>query len=179
MTLDGVMTLCGYVCVLITLGAIPAVISHRREERLQASWPQATAIVQRCDVERVYWRIRNSGGPVWHIQCSGRISVDGKSVRVSFRSHSVGRAAEIQELRTWAAQHDEGASVAVRYDPGRPRTVVPEPSSMPHAESQIPGEEEVGVVFAVAGVLLLSGGARLRRRAATGSDVAGPHPASA
>jgi hypothetical protein len=178
MTLDGAMALCGYIGVVGMLAAIIFFVSDRREEQQRAGWPRATARVQRCDVERVHSRIRNSGGPSWHIQCSGRIDVDGTAVRVSLRSHGVYRAAEVQELRAWVARHDTGSSVSVRYDPEHPRSAIPEPSSMPHVESRVPGDTELGIVFGAGGALLFLAAAIVRRRANAGPGVSGPFTAS-
>src|SRR5262249_44430288 len=150
-SLDGALTLFGYLCVFCALAGIVATVADRREEARRASWPAATAVVRRCDVERVYSRIRNSGGPQWHVQCHGRITVAGQPIRVSFRSHGVNRASEIEDLRAWVARHGKGTSVAVRYDPDRPQFAVPNPSSMPYSGSRVPDDVDIAVLFAAGG----------------------------
>jgi uncharacterized protein DUF3592 len=170
-TLDGVMTLCGYLGVLCALFAAGATVADRSAERERAAWPQATAVVQRCDVERVYSRMRNAGGPQWHIQCNGRITIDEKPVGVSFRSHGVSRAGEVEEMRRWVQRHHAGTSIPVRYDPDRPRSAVAEPSSMPYSGSRVADDETLALIFAAGGALLLLGGRVVRRRGAQDAAV--------
>jgi hypothetical protein len=178
-SLDGVMSLCGYLCVLCAVAAVAATVADVREEGRQQAWPLTTAVVEWCDVQRVYSRMRNAGGPQWHIQCDGRVEIAGERVRVSFRSHGVGSEADVQEMRTWVRRHPHGASVRVRYDPSRPRDAVPDPSSMPHAGSRVQGDVTLLLMFGAGAVLLLFGAGSVRRRNAMRSaSVASLPPAA-
>ena len=161
------MTLCGYLSVFCALAAAVAAAVDWRTERAQETWPRATAVVRRCDVEEVHSRLRNAGGREWILRCAAELDVEGQPTRVSIHSHPVTDADDVQALWAWAMRRRAGTSIAVRYDPRRPAVAVAEPSTMPHTGSRVPDDRRLALVFGAAGALLLAGGATLRARGLT------------
>jgi hypothetical protein len=171
-TLDGIVTLCGYLGLFCALAAVAATVVDWRTERDQETWPRATAVVRRCDVEEVHSHLRNAGGREWILRCAAELDVEGQPTRVSIHSHPVTYADDVQALWAWARGHQAGTSIAVRYDPRRPTSAVAEPATMPYTGSRVPDDRTLALLFGAGGALLLAAGATLRRRSRNAASVA-------
>src|SRR5262249_40709503 len=75
-TLDGIVTLCGYLGVLCALAAAVATVVDWRAERDQETWPRATAVVRRCDVQETHSHLRNAGGREWTLWCTAELGAE-------------------------------------------------------------------------------------------------------
>ncbi len=173
-TLDGIVTLCGYLGVLCALAAAVATVVDWRAERDQETWPRATAVVRRCDVQETHSHLRNAGGREWTLWCTAELDAEGQPIRVSVHSHPVMYPNEVPVLRAWAAAHHAGTSIAVRYDPRQPTSAVAEPSTMPHTASRVPDDRTLVLLFGAGGAVLLAAGATLRRRGRDAAPTAVP-----
>jgi hypothetical protein len=154
----GVQGLVGVLTLLFGIGTIFVLVvsvSDAWREHTQRGWPEATATIRQCSVERYIPLSRRNRAPVWHIECRISYRAGSDPIETQIRSGSLGTplaGGSPEEMRTWVAAHPRGGTITVHYDPGEPRTAVLTETDMPAAGPRTPSNLKL-LLIAAAGFL--------------------------
>ncbi len=146
---------------LCTVFASVVTAAEAWQEHAQAHWPEVTAKIDRCGMDRTSTGRRNG----YYIDC--RLSYARGSELNTARIYSRTVPGpnvwqyppnQIVPLEQWMDAHPAGTPIAIRYDPANPRKVVPIDSDLPgvgpHTASNINQVEFWGVSFFVLVVIV-------------------------
>jgi hypothetical protein len=154
----GYLSFFGFVFVLGTLLMIVKTAIDTFQESKQAKWPSVVATITQQVVRKYSGR-----HDVWRIESEVRYSVAGEKLTSNLHSR-VGGLTELKAMRSWAAQHQPGTSLPIRYDPQHHNTVVPDTGDMPESGSQVPDELMTVLIFLLLSTALVTIGRVLQRR---------------
>ena len=165
MSLAGWLRLLGYLLGLCAIVAIVKTAIDRYQENIHSKWRSAVAVITRQSVRQVIGGRRLSGSYyVWFIESELRYRVGGEELTSSIRSRVTQSADERTLMRKWAAQHQAGTSLPVRYDPLHPASVVPDAGDMPETGPQARDDVNLIIIFLLPSIALVATGRALERR---------------
>ncbi len=160
------LALCTLFSVVVTLGVA-------LQEHLQAGWPETTATIRTCSVERV-----GSRSTANVIDCRISYLSDGEPVVSTVRStsstaperiiweHPAGRAQQVFDaMLDWVNAHPRGSTLSVHYDPSNPRKAALVMTDMPLGGPQTEKNVRFTVDLAAVTAAFLAIGAFARSRA--------------
>src|SRR5215472_3495206 len=162
--------LVGLMTLFFGLGTIFVLIfsvSDAWREHAQKRWPEATASIRQCSVERYTPMERHNRATVWYIQCRIGYRAGGYPIETQIQSRSLGtpfQGGSPEEMRRWVAGHPRGGTIAVHYDPRAPRTAVLIETDMPAAGPRTPGNLKLLLIAAAGFLCLLTLARRLNRQ---------------
>ena len=148
----GLLTLFAVLC---TIFALIVSVSDATREHAQQSWPEATAIIQRCSVDPyVPFRSRN---PVWRIRCriDYRAGENQIETAIESRTTASGWGGDLQGMREWVARHRSGTMMTIHYDPSDVSKAVLTETDMPYAGPRTPDNLKLLLIAATASIVLL------------------------
>ncbi len=167
----GVLLLLGGFAGLCALVAGLAAGFDAWRERVHASWPAATAHVERCGIHEY-----KSRGLYYSIRCRFAYKVAGEALAAQLGSGSVPDPAQViartpgfptlGDLQAWVDAHPAGTVVELHYDPDSPGDAALVDTDMPLAGPHSPVDLQLAAGFALASLVLLLIGivwGRLRR----------------
>lgn len=146
--------------------ALVVTLAEGWQEHLQAKWPEATALVQRCEM-KIYSHKRE----LYRIDCSVGYRVRGDWIvsHVYSRSTPAPRRViwqyppqQFKKLQDWVDAHPEGTPVSVHYDPANHGKAVLVETDMPLGGPRTPNNLRV-LAIALTGCLGLLTVARITK----------------
>lgn len=158
-----VLLLASFLGLTAGLCAVFALVGTAAEawvEHARAQWPEATARVERCDLDiyphdsKYYW-----------IDCSVSYTMRGEEIVSHIHSRTTpapGRfisqypPGQFERMQEWVDEHREGTLITVHYDPANYKKAVLVVTDMPRGGPQTKGNLTLLGVFAVSCVLLLT-----------------------
>jgi Protein of unknown function (DUF3592) len=124
---------------LCTIFVSVATAANAWQARAQARWPQATARVDRCSLDRT----SSNGSRKVHITCRLSYAVGPEQNVAEVYSSNVAAPEiwqyprnQIGPLQEWLKEHAEGTPIVVRYDPANHIRVVLVSDNMPFGGSR-------------------------------------------
>lgn len=150
-----------------TIFALIVSVSDGWREHEQKSWPEATATIRHCSVERYIPLTKSSRTPVWYIQCQIGYLAGGYPIETQIQSRSLGtplQGGSPEEMRWWVAGHPRGDTITVHYDSRAPTTPVLTETDMPAAGPRTPNNLKLLLIAAVVFLGLLMLARRLNRQ---------------
>ena len=146
--LQGVVGVLGLFAGLCAVFALIVTGTDAWREHAQKSWPAATAVLQRCNVEPYHPFRRDGGGVVWSIECrlTYAANTTGEQVVSRIHSRSARGDVEVATMHGWVAQHRPGSSIPVHYDPVDPTRAVLTETDMPYAGPRTPNNLKILLV---------------------------------
>jgi hypothetical protein len=146
-------------CTVFTLVVTAAQAS---QDHAHAQWPEATAQVQRCDLDNYAHQ------PEWYrIDCSVSYTVRGEEIVSHVYSLSTPGPRrweypqqqlqqQLERLQEWVDAHPKGTPIAVHYDPASHRKAVLVVTDMPRGGPPTPGNLKLLGIAAASCVVLLA-----------------------
>lgn len=138
---------------LCTVFALVVTIAQAWQEHLQAQWPEATALVQRCGLN-IYTHKHLS----YRIDCSVGYKVRGELIVSHVYSRSTPAPSRViwqyppqqfKKLQEWVDAHPEGTQLSVHYDPASHGKAVLVETDMPLGGPKTPNNLRLlGIAFA-------------------------------
>jgi Protein of unknown function (DUF3592) len=137
---------------LCTIFALVVTVAEAWQEHVRAQWPEATAQIERCDVDPV------NSGRYYHIVCRLSYEVDGQPAATKIYSRSIPSPKrviwqyppnQIGLLQEWVDQHPQGTPIVVHYDPAYHNKAVLVATDMPLAGPRTPSNLKVLALFGV------------------------------
>lgn len=153
-------TFFGLVAGLCTVFALVVTAGEGWQEHTQAQWPEATALVQRCDLE-IYSHKQQS----YWINCSISYIVGVEEIVSHVHSRSTPAPQRIiwqdpprqfERMQEWVIAHPERTPIAVHYDPANPRKAVLVATDMPLGGPHTPSNLKLLKVVALGCMVLLA-----------------------
>ena len=116
LTAKGSVGLLGTFAGLCTVFALIVSVADKWQEHAQESWPEVTAIVERCSVDPYVPLESASRDPVWHIGCRIGFRADSTQIETRIRSRSTapGWGGHMERLQQWVALHRPGSPIVVQ-----------------------------------------------------------------
>jgi Protein of unknown function (DUF3592) len=150
---------------LCTIFAAVVTVAQAWQEHVQARWPEVTARVDECGLERTSSDRREK----FYIRCSLSYAVDGKqyaskiySINVPSREVWQYPPNQIGPFEEWVNNHPPGTSIVVRYDPAKHTKVVLMTTDMPGGGPRTPSNVKL-LEFLAGSFLVLLTIARITR----------------
>ena len=119
LTAKGLVGLLGIFAGLCTVFALIVSVADKWQEHVQESWPEVTAIVERCSVDPYVLIESARRDPVWHIGCRIGYGADSTQIETRIRSRSTasGWVGRMERMQQWVALHRPGSPIVVHYNP--------------------------------------------------------------
>ena len=167
----GVMVLVAFLG-LCTIFVTVVTVAQAWQEHAEARWPEATARVDRCSLDRT----SSNGGRKFDIRCRLSYAVGAEQNATNIYSINV-PAPEVQQyprnqiapFEEWVNNHPPGKSIVVRYDPANHKKVVLVATDMPGGGPRTPSNVKILEVCA-GGFLVLLTIARITRPRSLSGD---------
>ena len=165
LTLAGFFALSSGLCVVFLL-LVTASLAW--QDHAHAQWPEATAEVERCDLDQY-----PPDPKYYRIDCSVSYTVRGEEIVSHIYSRTMadpGRilweypTPQLEKLEEWVDAHPKGTPIVVHYDPASHRKAVLIVTDMPLGGTQIPGCFRLLEVAAASCVVLVTIARILRPR---------------
>ena len=143
---------------LCTVFMLVVTAAQAWQDHAHAQWPEATAQVQRCDLDNY------THEPEWYrIDCSVSYTVRGEEIVSHVYSLSTPAPRrwqypqqQLERLQEWVDAHPEGTPIAVHYDPASHRKAVLVVTDMPRGGPPTPGNLRLLGIAAASCVVLLA-----------------------
>jgi len=170
-----VMTLAGLTGFLALLAGLCSVLvlvvtaGEAWREARQAHWPEASATIESCSVELVYFDGPNSDDPTWWLECKIGFRAASDSIRARLYSGHRSNPAQgyPDPMNQWANDHPPGSVIEIRYNPANPQQAVAATDYLPNGEPRTLGNLKLlATLLAAFGAGLLTTRLLQRRRAA-------------
>jgi len=143
---------------LCTVFATVVTAAQAWQEHARAQWPEVTAHVEKCGLERSSTGRRQR----FHIRCRLSYSVGGEPNATNiYSAYAPSREVwqyppnQVGPLEQWVEEHPAGTPILVRYDPARHTNVVLVATDMPLAGPRTQSNIKVLELFAGGFVVLL------------------------
>jgi len=144
---------------LCTIFASVVTVAEAWQEHAQARWPEVTARVDRCGLQRTSTGRRQ----YFYIRCRLSYTVGGfeqnatnvYSASVPGPEVSQYPPNQIAPFEEWVTQHPEGTPILVRYNPVHPGKIVLSATDMPSGGPRTPNNVKLLGFFAGGFVVLL------------------------
>jgi len=127
---------------LCTIFASVVTVAEAWQEHAQARWPEVTANIDRCGMDRTSTGRRNG----YYVDCrlSYTVGAEQNATRIYSRTVPGPEVAQyppnqIAPFQEWVEAHPPGTPILVRYDPANHTKVVLVNSDMPGAGPRTPG----------------------------------------
>ena len=150
---------------LCTLFASVVTVAQAWQEHVQARWPELTARVDECGLERT----SSNGRRKFHIRCRLSYAVGAEQHATDIYSGNVPAPEiwqyppnQIAPFEEWVEEHPPGTPLVVRYDPTNHTKVVLETAYMPLGGARTPNNVKL-LEFVAGGFLILLAIARITR----------------
>jgi Protein of unknown function (DUF3592) len=169
LTAKGLVGLLGIFAGLCTVFALIVSVADKWQEHVQESWPEVTAIVERCSVDPYVLIESARRDPVWHIGCRIGYRADSTQIETRIRSRSTasGWGGRMERMQQWVALHRPGSPIVVHYNPTDPKTAVLTATDMPDGGPRTPNNLRLLLISSVACLGLLTIARHLRDVAST------------
>ncbi|MFZ0734812.1 MAG: DUF3592 domain-containing protein [Candidatus Sulfotelmatobacter sp.] len=161
---------------LCTLFALVVTAAQAWQEHAQESWPQVTARVDRCAMDRTSTRRRE----MYYIHCRLSYALAAEQNVADVASASAPSSKvwqyppnQIQPFEDWLDAHPPGTPIIVRYDPANHTNVVLAENYMPRGGPHTPSNIKLLALFG-GSFLVLSGIARITRPRPLGTQPSAP-----
>jgi hypothetical protein len=133
----------GFFSGLCTIFMLVVTVALAWSEHPHAQWPEATAHIERCDVDlylhqpEAYW-----------IDCTLRYVVGGEEIVSHVHSRTTPApqrfvyqypAGQVERMQEWVDEHPERTPITVHYDPANHQEAVLVQTDMPRGGPQTPG----------------------------------------
>ena len=158
---------------LCSIFALVVTVAEAWQERAEAGWPEATAQVVRCSLDRSSTGQRKR----LHIHCRLSYAAGTEPSVANVYSRYVPMPDvwqyppnQIEPFAAWVDEHPPGTPIAVRYDPVNHQKVVLPGDSMPGGGPRTPDNVKVLELFAGSFFVLLALAAITRPRSLTKSE---------
>jgi hypothetical protein len=143
---------------LCTVFMLVVTAAQAWQDHTHALWPEATAQVQRCDLDNY------THEPEWYrIDCSVSYTVRGEEIVSHVYSLSTPAPRrweypqqQLERLQEWVDAHPKGMPIAVHYDPASHRKAVLVVTDMPRGGPHTPGNLRLLGIAAASCVVLLA-----------------------
>jgi Protein of unknown function (DUF3592) len=147
LTAQGLVALLALFAGLCTIFALIATVTDAWNEHQQQTWPEATATLERCSVDK-HILPNATRAPVWRIYCRIAYSVGSDQIETTIRSRSTraGWGGATEQMHQWVAEHCSGTSIAIHYDPQKPATAILTATDMPYAGPRTPSNLKLLVI---------------------------------
>ncbi len=143
---------------LCTIFASAVTVAQAWQEQAQARWPEVTARVDRCGLDRTSSRGREK----YHIRCRLSYAVGAEQNATNVYSSNVPSPEiwqyppnQIAPLQEWVDKHPQGTPIVVRYDPADHTKVLPVAGDIPRGGSRTPNNLKLLEVCAGSFLVLL------------------------
>ena len=144
---------------LCTIFVSVATAAQALQEHAQARWPEVTALVDRCGLNRT----SSNGRRKFYIQCRLSYAVGAERNATNVYSSNVPSPEiwqyppnQIAPFEEWVDAHSQGTPILVRYDPADHKKVVLVANDMPRGGSRTPSNLKLLEVCAGTFLVLLT-----------------------
>jgi hypothetical protein len=164
----GLLMLLGFLVLLLglcTVFAFVVTVAQAWQEHLQARWPEVTARVDKCGLDRTSTGRREK----YYIHCRLSYAVGAEQHSANIYSRNVPSPEiwqyppnQIAPFVDWVNDHSQGTPVVVRYDPAHHAKIVLVTANMPGGGPRTPSNVKL-LEFLAASFLALLTIARITR----------------
>jgi hypothetical protein len=144
---------------LCTVFASVVTVAQAWQEHLQARWPEVTARVDECGLQRTSSGRREK----FHIRCRLKYAVGAEQYATNIYSRNVPSPEiwqyppnQIAPFEEWVNNHPPGTSIVVRYDPAKHTKVVLVATDMPDGGPRTTSNVKILEVCAGSFLILLT-----------------------
>ena len=151
----------GFLLGLCALATCVKTAVDAYQENAEAKWPRVIATITRQAIGESFVGRYNSRS-VWYIQSELRYSAGGQELTSSVRSRT--SSSQKATMRKWAARHQPGTYLAIRYDPQHLDIAIPDAGDMPESGPEAPDDLKMFLLFLLPSIALITAGWALQRR---------------
>ena len=176
MLASGFAGLFGLFAGLCTIFAACATLFDWHQATVQARWPVVSAIVDRVDVVGSGRSQQDGSATMWNLRARVHYEQNGQTRTATLGSRKVRSDDDYLQLQAWAAQHQRGSQVEVRYDPSQPNSALFVSDELSPFSGRTHDDLMLLTIFAIACVGLLALAKFLRARELRAAPVADDAP---
>jgi hypothetical protein len=125
-------------------------------EHVQASWPAATARIQKCDIDPYYPHRSSRQRSTWYINCNIAYVLGAEEIVTKIRSGTAPEGDQVGLMNEWVNTHPPQSVIVVHYDPSNHRNAVLTSTDMPMAGRRTPNNLRLLLIAVASSVVMIS-----------------------